>query len=295
MELHMADATNAADTTLATWLAAEHRLAVRVCAHGPLAQLCYEFVRFGLKMAWACVFAGLMLALIVGTWLWYPKSAAVARYDVITVAACAIQAGLLWAKLETWDEARVIAVFHVVGTLMEVFKTAVGSWVYPEAGVLRIGGVPLFTGFMYACIGSFMVRAWHLFDFRFERHPPVVALGLLSVAIYGNFYTHHFIADVRAILFVGAFVLLGPATIHYQVWQVHRRMPLLLAAVLAAMFIWIAENIGTFAAAWVYPHQRHGWGLVPVSKFGAWFLLMIISYTLVLMLKGDSLRRPNGR
>ena len=42
-----------------------------------------------------------------------------------------------------------IAIFHVVGTAMEVFKTAVGSWIYPGDAFFRIGGVPLFTGFMY--------------------------------------------------------------------------------------------------------------------------------------------------
>jgi uncharacterized membrane protein YoaT (DUF817 family) len=281
-------------TALSALSATEQVWATRFCMRGWFAQLAYEFIRFGLKMAWACLFAGLMLALIIGTWLWYPKSAPIARYDVLTLAALAIQMLLLWTKLESWDEARVIAVFHVVGTIMEVFKTAVGSWVYPEASLLRIGGVPLFTGFMYACVGSFMVRAWHLFDFRFERHPPVWALGLLSVAIYVNFFSHHYTADIRTMLFVAAAALLGPATIHYRIWHVHRRMPLLLAAVLAAIFIWIAENLGTVAAVWIYPHQRHGWAVVPVAKYGSWFLLMIISYTLVVVLKRDVVRRPEA-
>jgi uncharacterized membrane protein YoaT (DUF817 family) len=263
-------------------------MAERFCARGSAALFAYEFLRFGLKMAWACQFAGLMLALIIGTWLWYPPSAALARYDVLTLAAIATQALMLWTRLETWDEARVIAIFHIVGTIMEIFKTAMGSWIYPEASVLRIGGVPLFTGFMYACVGSFMMRAWHLFDFRFDRHPRVWALGVLSVAIYANFFTHHFVPDFRAALFVGAIALLSPATIYYRVWRVHRRMPLLLAAALAAFFIWFAENIGTFAAAWVYPNQRGSWALVPFAKYGAWFLLMIISYTLVVAFKGET-------
>ena len=48
-----------------------------------------------------------------------------------------------------------------------------------------------------------------------------------------------------------------------------------------ALFIWFAENIGTFTAAWIYPNQRHGWTLVSFGKLGAWYLLMIISYVLV--------------
>jgi len=38
---------------------------------------------------------------------------------------------------------------------------------------LRIMGVPLFSGFMYACVGSYMARVWRIFDFRFDRFPPL--------------------------------------------------------------------------------------------------------------------------
>ena len=58
-------------------------------------------------------------------------------------------------------------------------------------------------------------------------------------------------------------------------------MPLLLGLVLVALFIWFAENIGTFTAAWVYPNQKEGWRMVGLAKLGSWFLLMIISYVLV--------------
>ena len=67
-------------------------------------------------------------------------------------------------------EAKVILMFHAVGTVMEIFKTSAGSWIYPEANLLRIGGVPLFTGFMYAAVGSYLARVWRLFDFRFRAH-----------------------------------------------------------------------------------------------------------------------------
>ena len=104
---------------------------------------------------------------------------------------------MLAFKLETWEEAKVIFVFHAVGTAMEIFKTAVGSWIYPEASLLRIGGVPLFTGFMYAAIGSYIARCWRLFDFRFTRHPPLWALSLLARGIYVNFFAHHYLPDAR--------------------------------------------------------------------------------------------------
>ena len=60
-----------------------------------------------------------------------------------------------------------------------------------------------------------------------------------------------------------------------------RRMPMLAGLLLVALFIWIAENLGTFAAAWVYPSQRDGWHIVPIDKLGAWYLLMLLSFVLV--------------
>ena len=93
----------------------------------------YEFLLFGFKQGWACLFGGLLLALLLATHLFYPDDATLARYDFLTLAALGIQIGMLAFRLETWDEAKVILIFHVVGTAMEVFKTYAGSWVYPEA------------------------------------------------------------------------------------------------------------------------------------------------------------------
>jgi uncharacterized membrane protein YoaT (DUF817 family) len=259
----------------------ERRVAAALIRRGRPGLFIYEFIRFGVKMAWACLFGALMLALLIGTFFWYPKGAALARFDFLTIASVAIQAALLWTRLETLEEARVIAIYHLAGTIMELVKTAQGSWMYPEPSLLRIGDVPLFSGFMYACVGSFMTRAWHLFDFRFERHPPLWLLAALSGAIYLNFLLHRYFIDVRLALFVIAIAVLAPGTIHYRIWREHRRMPLLLAAALTAGFIWIAENIGTATATWVYAYQRNGWAMVSPRIYLGWFLLLILSYTLV--------------
>ena len=93
---------------------------------------------------------------------------------------------------------------------MEIFKTQAGSWIYPEPNFFRIGGVPLFSGFMYACIGSYLCRAWRLFDFEFSHHPPRLGLAVLSVAIYVNFFSHHSIVDLRWLLFAWAGWLFVP-------------------------------------------------------------------------------------
>jgi len=259
----------------------EARLASNLASRGRFGVALYEFFRFGVKQAWACLFGGLMCALLLGTHWWYPKDAALARYDFLTLAALGIQAALLALRMETWSEARVILMFHVVGTCMEIFKTAAGSWIYPEASVLRIGGVPLFTGFMYAAVGSYLARVWRLFDFRFRAHPPLAATAVLSVLIYVNFFAHHYVTDFRWALFAMTAVLFARTWVYFRIWQVYRRMPLLLGFVLVALFIWFAENIGTFANAWSYPNQAQVWQAVSIAKLGSWFLLMIISYVMV--------------
>jgi uncharacterized membrane protein YoaT (DUF817 family) len=234
-----------------------------------------------MKQASACLFGGCMVGLLWVTWAFYPRGAWLPRYDFLTLAALTIQCALIVTRLESRDEAKVILMFHIVGTLMEVFKTSVGSWIYPEASFLRIGGVPLFSGFMYASVGSYIARAWRLFDFRFTHHPSFASTVWLALAIYANFFLHHFLPDARPLLFAAVVVMFGRTWVYFRIRRVHRRMPLLLGFVLVATFIWLAENIGTFTAAWRYPAQRHAWSMVPVSKLGAWLLLMIISYVMV--------------
>lgn len=243
----------------------------------------FEFLAFGIKQGWACLFGAAMLAVLLGTFLFYPENAALPRYDFLTLSAIAIQIAMLAFGLENWEEARVIALFHLVGTLMEIFKVAMGSWIYPEAGdaILVIAGVPLFSGFMYAAVGSYIARVWRLFDFRYDRFPPLWLQGLLALAIYANFFTHHFTVDMRLGLFGLSAAIYGPCVIWFRPDRAHRCMPLLLGLVLVALFIWFAENIGTFARAWAYPGQEAGWHMVSLAKLGSWYLLMIISFVLV--------------
>ncbi len=269
---------------IARFIDREARLAAWAERSGPLTLGVYEFVRFGVKQGWACLFGAAMLALIIASHLWYPHSAPIARYDALVIGALAIQVVLLGTRLERFDEAIAILVFHIVGATMEVFKTAIGSWTYPEASVLRIGGVPLFTGFMYAAIGSYLARVWRLFEFRFTHHPARPYLAVLSVGIYVNFFSHHFLPDIRWGLIAATFLLFGRTTVYFRVWKRHRHMPLLLGFALVALFIWFAENIGTGMNVWRYPSQRRHWATVPITKLEAWFLLMIVSYTLVAFL-----------
>jgi uncharacterized membrane protein YoaT (DUF817 family) len=245
----------------------------------------YEFLLFGFKQGWACLFGSLLLALLLGTHLFYPDGAPLHRYDFLTIAAVTIQAAMLAFRLETWREARVILIFHVVGTVMELFKTQAGSWTYPEASVLHIGAVPLFSGFMYAAVGSYIARVWRIFDFRFTGYPPAWVTWALAAAIYANFFAHHFIIDLRWLLFAATALIFRRTRVHFKNWRVHRWMPLLVGFGLVALFIWFAENIATFANAWNYPGQEAEWHMVSIAKYGSWYLLMLISFVLVTLVQ----------
>lgn len=258
---------------------AAHAILARL-PRGGLVDGLIEFLVFGIKQAWACLFGGLMLAMILLTSLWWPDIG-LHRYDFWFIAALLIQIGMIVFRLETLDEARVILIFHVVGTGMEIFKTAVESWIYPEDALIRIAGVPLFSGFMYACVGSYMARIQRIFDITFTRYPPVWMTVILAVAIYVNFFTHHYIFDFRWVLFALIALLYGRSWMHYRVFRFRHSMPMLLAFLLVALFIWVAENIGTWSRAWIYPDQADGWSLVSWSKLGSWYLLMLISVVLV--------------
>ena len=251
----------------------------------------FEFLMFGLKQAWACLFGGLMLAVLIGTALWWPQGAPIHRYDFVVVMALLIQAAMLGFKLESVEEAGVILIFHVVGTIMELFKTAYGSWIYPEPAVLRIAAVPLFSGFMYAAVGSYIARIWRIFDIQFTHYPPVWTTAVLALAIYVNFFAHHWLPDMRGFLFLATAGLFWRSWFWFTPDRKQRGMPVLLGFGLVALFIWIAENLATWSRAWIYPNQEAGWSMVSLSKIGSWFLLMIISVVLVSLVHRPAERR----
>ena len=240
-----------------------------------------EVLLFGMKQAWACLFGGLLLALIIATRLWWPPDASLARYDFLLIAAIGIQATFLLTRMESLDEAKVILIFHVAGTAMEIFKTGAGSWQYPEDSLIRIGGVPLFSGFMYSAVGSYLSRARRIFDLRFSGYPPTRWVMGSGVAAYVNFFAHHYIWDFRYALFALILIVFSGARVHFTTDQRHRSMPLTIGFALVALFIWLAENLGTLGQIWIYPHQQHAWQIVSAAKFGSWFLLMLVSFVLV--------------
>jgi uncharacterized membrane protein YoaT (DUF817 family) len=256
---------------------------LRIVIRGGLAHLPWrlsEFILFGLKKAWACLFAAIMLGLMIGTKFVWQADWPVYRYDVLFFAALAIQALFLRFKMESWDEAKVILVYHIVGTLMEIYKVEMGSWAYPEPGLIKLFGVPLFSGFMYASVGSFMARTIRIFDMRFTRYPPKWQTFLLAAAIYVNFYSHHYLPDIRYLLFAATVIVFWRVNVYFTTDRTTAFMPLTLAAFLSSIFLWIAENIGTVTGTWVYPSQQ-AWHVVSFSKLGSWYLLLFVSFVLV--------------
>jgi uncharacterized membrane protein YoaT (DUF817 family) len=76
-------------------------------------------------------------------------------------------------------------------------------------------------------------------------------------------------------------ILYWRCTVWFKSDRKVRGLPMLVGFALVALFIWFAENIGTFSHAWIDPSQHNGWILVSPAKMGSWFLLMIISFVLV--------------
>lgn len=242
----------------------------------------HTFLVFGIKQAYACLFGGWLLLVIAGSAFWYPFHG-LYRYDFLFFCAVGFQLLLIATRLERPREMVVILLFHLLATAMELFKTSpgIGSWSYPGPALIRLAGVPLFAGFMYSAVGSYLARVWRVFEFRFSHYPPRTWTVALAAAIYANFFTHHYLPDLRWCLLVAALILYGRCWIHFKVTDRYLRMPLMLGFFLVALFIWFAENVSTFYSVWVYPNQRHGWEPVSLSKLSSWWLLMMISFVLV--------------
>ncbi len=247
-----------------------------------------EFIMFVLKQGWACLYGGLLLIAIILTQVYWSSEIPIARYDALLMIAIALQILFFVTGLETWEEVRVIALFHITGTVMEIFKVAAGSWEYPGDGVFKLFDVPLFSGFMYASVGSYMARVIRIFEMRFAPYPPFWASVALAVAIYANFFTHHFGPDMRYVLFAITVLVFIRTRIWFLIGTRWYWMPLPVAAFLSSFFMWLAENIGTMANVWVYAGQGD-FEVVSLAKMGSWYLLLFVSFVTVTLVLRSAL------
>lgn len=260
-----------------------------------LGQLLWHFT---LKQASACVFGICLLVAMIGTRVIWQDDWGLARYDALLIIAIALQVLFLRTGIETMEEARVILLFHLTGTAMEIFKVYAGSWSYPDPSLIRIGDVPLFSGFMYAAVGSYMVRVIRLFDMEMVPFPPRWMHFALAIAVYINFFAHHYTIDIRYGLFAATVLLYGRTRIWFRVRRRWLWMPLPVAAFLSSFFLWIAENIGTATGTWLYTGQS-AFEMVRFAKMGAWYLLLYVSFATVTLVvrvtpKPGSEKRPMG-
>jgi uncharacterized membrane protein YoaT (DUF817 family) len=264
-------------------LSTERRLS-RI-THPEIASGLCEFLVFGVKQAAACVFAGSFLFLLAISS--HISIFGLARYDFLFLSAIAIQIVLVAVRLENWREVAVLSLFHLIGIGLELFKTSpsIRSWSYPEHAFFHLRTVPLYSGFMYASVASYIMQSWRLMKLRITAFPPFpLAVGLCA-AIYANFFTNHYIVDLRWPLAACVLLLFWRTQIHFVVTKSERRMPIALSFLLIAFFIWVAENIATYFGAWQYPHQKHQWAIVGPNKISSWMLLVIISFIIVAALK----------
>lgn len=243
------------------------------------------FGAFVIKQAWSSIFGCIMVLAIVFTAV--VRLPLLPRYDWLFIIAILTQVVLVVTRLEQLKEVLTIIVFHLTGLGMELFKTsaAIGSWNYPGDAHIRLLTVPLFSGFMYAAVGSYIARSWRVLHLRFTNYPNRWATVCLASGIYINFFSHHYIWDFRWILYTAVLLLYFKTTVSYRVLKNTHTMPLILGFALISLMIWLAENIGTLTKVWLYPNQVLHWHPVSVHKIGSWFLLMIISFILVELMR----------
>src|SRR5258708_19716066 len=85
---------------LARFIAADEKIA-QWAGKRPATAFVYEFVRFGLKQGWACLFGGAMVGLLIATSLWYPPNAPLPRYAFLFLPALSLQIPILPFLLQT--------------------------------------------------------------------------------------------------------------------------------------------------------------------------------------------------
>lgn len=242
-----------------------------------------QLVHFGWEQSLSCLFPVVIFAALALTQI--VDLPFLPRYDWLLIIFLAMQWIMVRSGLETRDELKVITLFHVIGLALELFKVNMGSWAYPGEGYSKVLGVPLYSGFMYASVASYLCQAWRRLKIELVNWPPFWAVVPLTAAIYLNFYTHHFWIDIRMLLFAFVVIVFWKARVSYEITGVRYRMPLALSFILIGFFIWLAENIATFFGAWTYPNQEAEWQFVPLGKVSSWILLVIVSFLIVASLK----------
>ncbi len=241
-----------------------------------------QFLLFGYLQAISCVFPVIIFSSLA---LSHFVPDTIPRYDFLLILMIVVQYAMYRSGMETRDELLVICLFHVLGVCLEWFKVLHGSWSYPEAAYTKFFGVPLYAGFMYASVGSYICQAWRNLDLRTEAWPGFFASVVCAVLIYGNFFTNAYVPDLRVYLVIILLFVFRKASFSFELNGYRYRIHALLSFLAVGFFIWLAENIATFFGAWQYAYQHKGWKMVGWHKITSWSLLVIVSIIIVAELK----------
>ncbi|UII27714.1 DUF817 domain-containing protein [Fulvivirga maritima] len=241
-----------------------------------------KLLLFGWLQAISCIFPVIIfLSLALSSW----ASGYIPRYDLLLIICILAQFIMYKTGLETKDEVYVITMFHVLGLIMELHKVHHGSWSYPEAAYSKFFGVPLYSGFMYASVGSYICQAWRNLQLRTLRWPNKLLAITIGAAIYLNFITNAFLPDVRLYIAIALIIIFWRTKFSFTLGESTHKIFAILSFILIGFFIWLAENIATFLGAWRYAYQHNGWQMVEWHKITSWSLLVIVSIIIVGQLK----------
>jgi hypothetical protein len=150
-----------------------------------------ELFVFGLKQARACLFPGIFITILLLSS--HVPLFGLARYDFIFVGAVLAQVGA--GRAGRGDQGRGAHPLRLPRARRRArgLQDPSGHRLVelPEEGFFEVFGVPLYSGFMYASVASYMCQAWRLLDLDLKNYPPYALSVPLSIGIYLNFFTHH--------------------------------------------------------------------------------------------------------
>jgi uncharacterized membrane protein YoaT (DUF817 family) len=240
-------------------------------------------LRFLASFVWleaqACTFPFALVGLLVLTkaidlpWL--------ARYDWLFLLCIGVQLIMVATKLETWRDAAVVGVFHLLGIGLDLYKVKQGSWTYPEPAFFVVGQVPLYAGFMYGSVASFMALAWKKHALRAKDWPDWRLTLPIATLIYAQFFLPVWGVWSRIAMVALVCLVFRRCTVHFTAASERWWIPMPVAFVLIGSMIYVAENIATYFGAWSYPYQMQGWTPVDPNKLLSWILLMTVSLVVV--------------
>ena len=228
-----------------------------------------EFLRAMLRIfSFPIIFFSILL-------LSYILPIGIARYDFISLAVLFFYGIFFIVRRRSLNDFIMHVSVHIIGIIFETYKVQQLSWAYPETGLLMLGAVPLYSGFMYTVLVDCIDRFMRITRLQVSITLPWKVIFLLCFFIYLNFFIIHVTdVDFRYFLVALSALLLWKMPIWLSIKKkktIQSNMFVLM--VVFAGVVWCGENIATFSGAWLYINQLGGWTLVSPHKLISWYLL----------------------